>query len=227
MRVLFIPAKAKIDAKELLKDFKIPFKKIGLCTTAQFLDSLKNIGAELERKGYEVKIGKPCWTAIKQGQILGCDVSAAKTIEHEVDCFLYIGTGSFHPIGISLQTEKPVFSLNPFTKKLVEIREEKTNLLKRKTQLLAKFKDAKRIGILVSIKPGQQNLQSDAVELKNLLQKIGKKAYLFICNDVLDSELQNFMHIDGWINTACPRLAEDKFSKPFINAFDFLASLAK
>jgi len=228
MKVLFIPVKAKLEPREILEGIQIPFKKIGLCTTAQFISYLKELKSALEEKGHEVKIGKPRATAIKPGQILGCDVSAAQAIENEVDAFLYIGTGTFHPLGIAAQTSKPVLILNPFTKELKALSEdEKQKFVKRKIQTLAKFESAKKIGILVSIKPGQRELQAQAKNLKELLEAKGKKVYLFICDNILDSELQNFMTIDAWVNTACPRLADDFFSKPFVNALDLMRYVYK
>jgi len=223
MKVLFVEAKAKKNIVEAIsKSLKgIPEKKIGLISTAQFANQLLDVKRYLQSKGKIAVIGKPLGSAVLDGQILGCDVSAATSIDNKVDCFLYIGTGEFHPLGILAKTEKPIYVLDPFTEKLRAVpKEEKQKLWKKQILRLAQFKDCKTIGILVSTKPGQCKLQANPEEIKKKLEKQGKKAYFFIGDLITDSELQNYLNIDGWVNTACPRLADDTFSKPFVNAID-------
>jgi len=223
MKVLFVEAKAKKDiVGAISKSLKgIPEKKIGLISTVQFANQLLDVKRYLQSKGKIAVIGKPSGSAVLDGQILGCDVSAATSIENKVDCFLYIGTGEFHPLGILAKTEKSIYVLDPFTEKLRAVpKEEKQKLWKKQILRLAQFKDCKTIGILVSTKPGQCKLQADPEKIKKVLEKKGKKAYLFIGDSITDSELQNYLNIDGWVNTACPRLADDTFSKPFVNAID-------
>jgi len=85
------------------------FKKIGLLTTVQFVKAMKKVQEYLKGKGKEVFLHK----SLKYpGQILGCNVDAAKEIEGMVDCFLYVGAGKFHPLGVALKVKKPVFSLD-------------------------------------------------------------------------------------------------------------------
>lgn len=55
------------------------------------------------------------------GQILGCNLEAAKKIESKVDCFLCISAGEFYADGIVLMTEKPVFVLDFHAKEYPEI----------------------------------------------------------------------------------------------------------
>ncbi|MEM2954650.1 MAG: diphthamide synthesis protein [Candidatus Nanoarchaeia archaeon] len=222
MKILYLSCPAKIDVIPALKKNLAKLKgysKIALLTTAQFLPQLKNIKKLLKENNLEILIGKPKHTAIAKGQILGCDISAGLAVEKESDCFLYIGTGEFHPLGLALYTNKPILILNPYTQILTEISlEEKNKILKQKILKLAKLKEAKNIGILASIKPGQYELQEKIIPLKEKLEKQNKKVYLFVADNIADIELQNFMFIDLWINTACPRLIEDHFSKPIINA---------
>ena len=63
------------------------------------------------------------------------------------------------------------------------------------------FLNADKAGILVSTKPGQENLK-EAIEFK---KKTKKKTYIFICNNINTSEFENF-GLKAWVNTACPRL---------------------
>src|SRR3989344_1588884 len=113
MKIVFIPTKytGKVELDKLELD-KLP-KKIGIVTTAQFLDKSKYIIKYLEKNQKEVFIDKD--KQKNKGQILGCDVSAAIKIQDKVDAFLYIGSGRFHPIGVALKTNKDVFCFNPTT----------------------------------------------------------------------------------------------------------------
>jgi 2-(3-amino-3-carboxypropyl)histidine synthase len=221
MKLLFVEAKARKDVvRGLEKNIsKISYKNIGLLAAVQFAHQLPDVKKFLQRKGFTAFIGKPKCSAVLEGQVLGCDVSAALCVEKHVDCFLYIGTGDFHPFGLLAKTEKPIYVLDPFTEKLREIsKEEKQKIWMKQVLKLAQFRDCKTIGILVSAKPGQ--FYSNAEKLKEKLEAQGKKAYLFMCDSITNSGLMDFQHIDAWVNTACPRIAEDEFSKPVVNAED-------
>ena len=80
----------------------------------------------------------------------------------------------------------------------------------------AGFLHAQNIGIMVSVKPGQYSYKR-AKEIKDDLEKKRKNAFIFVF-DTLDSmEMGNFPFIDFWINTACPRIADDRDKKNVID----------
>ena len=198
----------------LEKDFgKIGGEKIGLVSTVQFLDSLKPAKDFLERKGKKVKIGKG---KINAGQVLGCDVTTAKAIQDEVDSFLFIGSGKFHPLGVAMATIKPVFVLDIEKNEIYEL--DKSKFEKQKYAAIALAKDAKKFGLLVSVKPGQMNLEL-AKKLKKGLESKGKKAYILIFNEIKPEKLLG-LELDCYINTTCPRIAIEnrfEFKKPILN----------
>lgn len=192
---------------------KIKCEKIGLVSTIQFLDSLKKAKEFLEKNGKTVIIGKG---KSNEGQILGCDVSAAKSVESDVDAFLYIGSGKFHPLGLALQTEKPVLVLDVEKNEIYEI--DKKQFEKQRYAAIALAKDAKKFGILVSIKPGQKNIEM-AEKIKKELESAGKKAYILVFNEIKPEKLEG-VELDCYINTACPRIAIEnrtEFKKPILN----------
>jgi 2-(3-amino-3-carboxypropyl)histidine synthase len=205
----------KFDIKPLLKKINIKEKRIGLVSTLQFIDSLEDAKEFLEKNGKIVKIGKGKSYA---GQILGCDISSAKEIERNVDAFLYIGSGNFHPLGLALKTENPVYFLNIEKNKLENLKELKEKFLKQRYATIALAKDAKTFGILVSVKPGQLNLKL-AKEIKKKLEDKGKKAYILVFNEIKPEKLEG-LEIDCYINTACPRITIDNrtdFKKSILN----------
>jgi 2-(3-amino-3-carboxypropyl)histidine synthase len=192
---------------------KIKGEKIGLVSTIQFLDSLEAAKEFLEKNGKSVKIGKG---NLNPGQVLGCDVSSAKSIQNEVDSFLFIGSGKFHALGVALAIGKPVFVLDVEKNDIYEL--DKKDFEKQKYTAIALAKNAKKFGILVSVKPGQLNLEL-AKKIKNNLEQKGKKAYILVFNEIKPEKLLG-LDLDCYINTACLRITIEnrtEFKKPILN----------
>ena len=212
METLYIPCYSKKDplmavkkALKILKNKK--FRKIGLIATAQHLNQLNNIKIFLEKNNIQVIIG---------GQVLGCNQKAAESIEKEVDAFLYIGSGRFHPLGIALKTNKSIILCNPYSNEVDEIsNDEKEEWERRQKKRLMRAAPSEIFGILVSTKKGQFNLER-ALNLKEKIEKSGKKAFLFAGEAVTPDNVLGF-DVDAWVNTACPRLVDDYFEKPVVN----------
>jgi len=232
MKILFIPAKYKrpLDNEFLEKvlDSVKNFKRIGLFTTVQFLDQMKQLEEFLKSKGKEVFIGESKFRASAKGQVLGCDPTAALSIKEEIEVFIYLGSGIFHPLAVSLESDKKIIVANPLSGEISEFREDyKWNYLKLKEKRVAQVLASKKIGILVSTKRGQYNLAL-ALTLKGKLEFLGKDVYIFISDLIMPEDLINFPDIEAWINTACPRIAIDdieRFEKPVANANDILMAL--
>lgn len=218
MKVMFIEAKGKLEDIELdrlllaVKDFE----KIGLVATVQFLNLFPQIKALLEKAGKTILVNNPKFHATKKGQILGCDASAAP---EDADAIVYVGTGEFHPLGILVQ--KPIITFNPFTGSAQRISEKDIRKIQLQQQArIAKFNDAKTVGILVTTKPGQHEVQAKFTELRKNIEKIGKKVFVFMAETFSPQELENFPQIDVWVNTACPRIVDDlkSYKKTVVNA---------
>ena len=201
------------DNLEMIKEFD----NIGVVTTLQFLDVLKDVKKFLEDNGKKMVLGKG-QKAVYEGQVLGCDPYAGVSIKNDVDCFIYIGSGKFHPLGLLLKTEKPVFSLDIERNEMKSIDDFKDKFLRQKYVAVEMVKDAKRFGILVSSKPGQMNIEL-AEKIKDELRAEGKKAWILMFDEVKPEKLE-FLELDAYVNTACPRIAiEDRaaFKKPIVN----------
>ena len=223
MKIMHIKAEIEEDIIPALEKniSRLP-ERIGLLTTAQHISQLEKAKDFLESKGKKVFTSKGRKTQHK-GQVLGCDFDAAKNIKGEVDAFLYVGTGRFHPLGIVLYTGRDVFAVNPLTREIKEYTQKDTEKTeKRKKGALLKFYSSKNIGIITSTKPGQKRLK-DAIELKKELAKKGKNAYIFLTDTLDFSEMENFPFIDCYVNTMCPRIGLDdtiRTEKPMINIDD-------
>lgn len=194
MDVLHIPAKSTIKAKLSQKQIASLPKKIGVIAAVQFMDQVNSLTNQLQ--------------GVRGGQVLGCDASAAEKIGDKVAAFLYVGSGTFHPINVCLKTKKPVYCFNPKTGQLTKLGQDIiAKAEKKRKAAVVRFLSAEKIGILVSTKPGQNNLKG-ALSLKSALKE--KKCYIFVFDTLDISELENFSFIKCWVNTACPRIADEK-----------------
>ncbi|MBW3001571.1 2-(3-amino-3-carboxypropyl)histidine synthase subunit [Candidatus Woesearchaeota archaeon] len=194
MKILHIHAKSKADIKLNEAALNALPAKLGVVTTIQHLHKIDEVISQLK-------------DAVKGGQVLGCNVDTAKQISDKVDAFLFIGSGEFHPIAVALETEKKVFKWNPLTQKLTVVKEEDVEKYKkRKKAALARFLSSNKIGILVSVKHGQNRIE----EALKLAAKKDKEYYLFAFDTLNPSDLENFPFIECWVNTACPRIADEK-----------------
>ncbi len=211
---------ANIDLLANIKAELAPYKKVGIVTTVQQVHQIEDIKRSLEAMGKEVLIGKPYGFAKKQGQILGCDIGSAASINKDVDCFLYFGGGLFHPLGAVYATTKPFLAMDPFGNKWMWLDSYRELQAKHKKAIIMRSIFAKKFGILVSKKNGQHNLNLAKV-LKSRLEKSGNEAAILI-GDTFDFEsLDNMMEFDAFVNTACPRLATDdteRLRKPLLSA---------
>lgn len=201
MEIEYVHAKAKVEVKLPERYLKQLPEKVGLVTNIQHLHKLKEVQKQI--KG-----------AVIAGQILGCNAVNAKRVEEDVEGFLYIGSGVFHPIQAAIETRKPVWCWDPFTKEFKKL-DEKTikGYENRRKTALKKFILAEKVGVVVSTKIGQRNLKR-ALELG---RRNDKQYYVFVCDNLDMSEMENFNFIQFWINTACPRIPDARTDMININ----------
>lgn len=205
MEKIFIETKY-IGPLELPKDLltELPLK-VMVATTIQFVNYLPEIKTKLTAYNKEVFLFASRHSRIL-GQILGCDNFKIKP---GIEAFLYIGDGEFHPTAL-LMNELPIFCYNPLSEKWKKFgrKDWEEAKLKKKVALM-KFHSASKIGVLVSVKEKQRFLQGPVGKLKESLEQKDKEVYFFIGNELNEYSLNNFPFIDCWVNTACPRIADD------------------
>ncbi|MFH0885261.1 MAG: diphthamide biosynthesis enzyme Dph2 [Candidatus Micrarchaeota archaeon] len=197
-------------------------KTIALATTVQHIHQLEEMKAYFEKNGKRVLIGKG-ERAKMPGQILGCDSGAIKSVEPDSDAVVFIGEGMFHPL--AMETSKPSFSYNPSSGAVKRLDDEIARLRKKRKGAITLAYSAKTFGILLSTKPGQFNM-AGAQWAKKELEKRSRNAAIVAANELEPMALKNFMSFDCYINTACPRMADDteEFGKPILN-IDMLIEL--
>ncbi len=94
-------------------------KRIGVTTTIQHVHRLDEALQALLEHGIEGVLGPAGGRVKYPGQVLGCCYSAARGLN--VEEYLFIGTGRFHPLGIALCTGKRVVIADPVTGEVSEI----------------------------------------------------------------------------------------------------------
>ncbi len=208
--------------KSYLKKEKI--KLIDLFASVQFSD-LDNFIKELNNLKIKINTTKAKRTD-KPLQILGCDCYPDSFKDNlKSDIILYVGDGLFHPKALILATKKNVTVFDPISDNVrVLTKKDIQKELMIKKRNLMKYLNANKIGILVTIKPGQQYFLS-AKKLKENLEKEGKKSYIFIDNNLDPRNYENYPFINCWVNTACPRIGTDdivNIKQPMINLRDAL-----
>ena len=222
----FVNALSKNNVKDVVIK-AIPLlegKKIGIITTAQHIDSLELVKEILQSNNLTSYLSKGDTRIAIDGQILGCNFSSARAIAIKVDSFLFIGSGTFHPIGLLLSTKKPVIAADPYTKKVIkkELLELKDILLRQRYGAIATAKTANTFGVLIGLKQGQQRFDL-ALRVKELLRMHQKKALLIMMDAFSSGSLEGFRHIDCYVSTACPRIAIDDYmlyKKPIITPLE-------
>lgn len=192
-------------------------KRIGLCTTAQHTHKMDEAAEILRDHGFEPVIGFGDKRTKLQGQLLGCNVMAATKLM-DVDEFLFIGSGDFHPLALALETEKPIIGANPYDGAIHSFREPKHKILKQRYAAIGRAQEAESFGVIISTKGGQMRMQTAHRVLKKL-RDAGKRGYLIQNKQISPGDLLYFRHLDAFVGVACPRVPIDdqgRYDKPFL-----------
>ncbi|HOV51470.1 MAG TPA: diphthamide biosynthesis enzyme Dph2, partial [Methanothrix sp.] len=155
-KVIFLEARMKEDLVEAVQKAALVLKakRVGVTTTIQHVHKLGQALDVLRAHGIEGVLGPAGGRVKYAGQVLGCCYSTAKA--QEVEEYLFIGTGRFHPIGIALATGKRVVAADPVSAQVSEI--DTDPVLRRRFGAITRAADARRFAILVSKKPGQRRM---------------------------------------------------------------------
>ncbi len=194
MKTLFIPAKINSEVNEKkIQSLNLP-EGTAIAYSIQYKDIAKQI--------YDILSKKNKITGLVQ--ILGC---SKPKFSKDTKAVLLISSGDFHAVSLGFETKLPIYILE--SDKLRKISDEDVYAFeKQKHASYMKFLNSKKVGILVSTKPGQENLK-EAIQLKSKLK--GKQSYLFLSNEIDTRQFENFSDVNAWINTSCPRMDFEGF----------------
>jgi len=214
MKLAFIEVRynKKISLPEDFLD-KLP-KKVILFTNIQYHPQYEKIKEQIEKKDVVVHTVRPkhAW---EEGQILGCSVEDWSS--KDVDGFVYIGDGFFHPKALLFKNKQPVFMFDPENNEQHTLTQKDIDaILKRRKGAYATFLTVKEVGVLITSKYGQNRFK----ESFSLEEQFPDKNFYYLLADQIDfGSLEDFNFLEVFINTACPRIMDDhdKIFRPVIN----------
>ncbi|MCD6589585.1 diphthamide synthesis protein [Candidatus Woesearchaeota archaeon] len=201
MRTIIQPVKRRVDPKGIERLIDELPEEFYMFTSSQYSYILKEIIGILEQHGKKVFLYKPKHSS-KEGVITGC------AIEKLDKPAIVISDGLFHGEALLLAGNNVVV-INPISWSITKINKEKIERIHRHIEAMKKkLLEAREIGIIISLKPGQ-NWVKLGEEIEKKLREKGKNTYLFITNNIDLDRLIDYNFIDIWINTACPRIIDD------------------
>jgi len=201
--------------------------RLGLVVSVQHLDLVGPLTAALQAREYEVRIGQGDRRLAYAAQALGCNYTGAESVAGEVEAFLFVGTGRFHPLGLAFAVDRPVWSLDPL-RGVLEPPIDRGALIRRRQLTVASVRDARRWGILVSTFAGQ-NRTPTALALQERARAHGREAEVMLF-DRLDPRDLEGRDLEAYVSTACPRIALDdgpNYPKPLLTPPEFLMALGE
>jgi 2-(3-amino-3-carboxypropyl)histidine synthase len=216
--ILFVEARASPDISAAVASIakELP-ERIGILATVQYVGLIDEARKILESAGKTVVIGKGDARIFHPGQVLGCNFSTASAAESDVDAFLYLGEGDFHPLAAVFGTSKKVTVLNPITGEIRSVDDIRDRILRKRFASIEKAKAAESFLVIICGKIGQKRTaEADIISKK--ITRSGKKAYRIVMDEITPDSLLPY-RVDAYVSTACPRIAMDdssKYSKPML-----------
>lgn len=218
VQVYYVPAHSVHPIDDVVKMACAQMKgpRIGVTTTAQHVHKLDRAEEILREHGFTpVTMLGDKRTALR-GQLLGCNVLAA--VKCDVDEFIFIGSGDFHPLALALETEKRITSADPYTGQVRTLSEAKHRILKQRFAAIGNAKTAKTFGVVLSTKGGQLRFNL-AKKVLAQLEAHGKTGYIIENRQISPETLLYFRHLDAFVGVACPRVPIDdqgRYKQPFL-----------
>lgn len=228
--VLYIEVRDELDLKPILEKSLSSlknYKKIGLSYSIQHRHDLPKIIKFYEDNSKEVLLSKKLGNVAYEGHIVGCQYRGLKEIEKEVEAFVILGN-NFHSMGASISVNKPVILLDVYNNEVKNMEFVRDKILKQRMISVEKFKEAKKIGIISEVKPGQK-FGAPKI-LFDKFRNAGKEVVLITMSELTPDKLMNFYYVDAFVVLACPRIPIDdfaKYEKPLITFKEALVALGE
>ncbi len=230
--VLYVEAQADVPVEEPMKQAVKMLEKehtIGLASNIQHIHQLGRAKEILEDHGKEVLVGRASGWLRYPGQVLGCDYGSVRAIAEKVDAIVVLSGGDFHALGIPLATGKRTIVVDPFQQTAKDMTDVCRRLLRKRWINIERFKETKRVGIIVGMKSSQMNIAL-ARRLKELLEANGQSTILICAAEVIPETLESFTDLEAYVEISCPRISTDdqeRYRKPMLNPEEVMIALGK
>ena len=93
---------------------------------------------------------------------------------------------------------------------------------------MTKLKEARKVGIIIGMKPGQKFGSPE--KLIEKLKADEKEVIIITMDEVTPEKIMNFYSVDAFVELACPRIATDdfaKYSKPILTYREALVAVGE
>jgi 2-(3-amino-3-carboxypropyl)histidine synthase len=230
--VLYVEARAQVPIDEAMSkaiEMLETEHVIGLASNIQHIHQIGRATEILQAHEKEVLVGRASSWLKYAGQVLGCDYGSVRAIAEKVDAIVVLSGGDFHALGIPLATGKRTIAVDPYQGTARDMTEVCRRLLRKRWISITRFKEAKKIGIIVGMKSSQMNI-SLARRLKELLEDAGYSTILLCATEVIPEALESFLDLDAYVEIACPRIStddQDRYRKPILNPEEVMIVLGK
>lgn len=224
IKVIFIPLYINIPVEETVHKSIKYFKKnnisnVGVVSSISFIKNVSKIKKLLKANGIGAHTASGNKRLVQPAHVLGCNASSALPIKNRVDIFAMYENGSFHAPAVSLTAKTDVVCFDPLTGDtlLYSYEELKQKALKERAENLQKLSEAKKVGLLISSKVGQ-NRSKIIYRLEKMYSEKGYKTVILI-SDYIDPKSLDTTDLDILIASMCPRVSMDErrlFSKPIL-----------
>mgnify|MGYP001035677896 CR=1 FL=1 len=208
MPTVFLEVRMDYGPVEVISKITARIKaRVGLVATAQHVHLLPSVEDALKGLGRTVLIGQGDDRLNAPGQVLGCNVTSALSIMKDVEQYIFLGSGYFHPLAVSLGTGLPVLCIDPYRGAVDDLDAFREQVVRQRYASMAKAMGAKDWLVLLCDKPGQRRYEL-AVKCLEALRKKGMRANIVMLNEVRAEALIPY-RAEAAVSTACPRLAID------------------
>ncbi len=200
-------------------------ESVGIVASVQHVRAIDEVRKILKSAGFEVYVGDGDGRIKYRGQVLGCNFSAARSVDIDVDCFAFLGTGVFHAVGVRIATGKRTYVLDPFSNTVSDVEQEADRLVRQRYGAIAMAENAEKFGIIISEKIGQRR-ERLALAIKEMIENAGLTSYLFYGDELKPEDF--YYDVDAYVNTACPRVTYDdylRFKKPVLTPIELQIAL--
>lgn len=230
--VFFVEARAEISITEPMTQaakMLTTETTVGLASNIQHIHHIDDAREILEKYGKKVIVGRPSGWLKYPGQVLGCDYGSVRAIADKVDAIVVLSGGDFHALGIPLATGKRTIVVDPFQQTAKDMTDTCRKVLRKRWINIERFKEAKRVGIIVGLKTSQMNI-SLARRLKGLLEEKGVLTLMICATEVIPETLESFTDLDAYVEISCPRIGTDdqeRYRKPMLNPEEVMIALGR
>ncbi len=216
--VIYLEGHSTVEL-EVPDDFVERFvgKTVALYSTVQYIEQRDELAKILTEKDVTIVMGEGDDRIKYPGQVLGCNFSASvKADEH-----VFVGTGRFHPIGLSMSLKTAIHVLDPVTKKYLTTEGLNDKILRKRFAAITISQEKNSVAILVSNKIGQYR-----GKLADSLKERCQRCRIVYMDEIIPEKVDS-LGFEVAINTACPRLALDdniRFKTTMLTPQEFLIS---